>query len=322
MPHLAALTWDEDDRLRSTARQAAAAAARRRRPTTPTTPAASGCARRPTGRPPPARRPAGRPSGSTSARVEIYREYAADGTTITLERETLHVTDGDRPSRWSRPGPPGPTRRPRSSCATSTATIWARPCSNSTTRSNIISYEEYFPFGSTSYQAVASQTDLPKRYRYTGKERDEENDLYYHGARYYAPWLGRWTSCDPAGIAAGLDSYLYAHANPVRLIDPGGMQPETPLELPEEIIYVQGTYDDLTSAIARGITRPEKSREQFAAELARERPYGDDPYSQAVQSVWDQDPVQANQQWQDYVTQRMAEEHAEALRTFIKPTGG
>ena len=61
-------------------------------------------------------------------------------------------------------------------------------------QANIITYEEYFPFGSTSYQAVASQTDLPKRYRYTGKERDEENDLYYHGARYYAPWLGRWTA--------------------------------------------------------------------------------------------------------------------------------
>ena len=70
-------------------------------------------------------------------------------------------------------------------------------------QSNIITYEEYFPFGTTSYQAVASQTDLPKRYRYTGKERDEENDLYYHGARYYAPWLGRWTACDPAGLADG-----------------------------------------------------------------------------------------------------------------------
>ena len=28
--------------------------------------------------------------------VEIYREYAADGRTIELERETLHVTDGGR----------------------------------------------------------------------------------------------------------------------------------------------------------------------------------------------------------------------------------
>ena len=60
-------------------------------------------------------------------------------------------------------------------------------------QANIITYEEYFPYGSTSYQAVAAQTGVPKRYRYTGKERDEENDLYYHGARYYAPWLGRWT---------------------------------------------------------------------------------------------------------------------------------
>ena len=58
----------------------------------------------------------------------------------------------------------------------------------------LISYEEYFPYGSTAYQAVRSHTETPKRYRYTGKERDEENDLDYHGARYCAPWLGRWTS--------------------------------------------------------------------------------------------------------------------------------
>ena len=43
----------------------------------------------------------------------------------------------------------------------------------------------------------------PKRYRYTGKERDEESGLHYHGARYYAPWLGRWTSCDPKGFIDG-----------------------------------------------------------------------------------------------------------------------
>ena len=38
-----------------------------------------------------------------------------------------------------------------------------------------------------------------KRYRYTGKERDEETGLYYHGARQYAAWLGRWTRADQAG---------------------------------------------------------------------------------------------------------------------------
>jgi RHS repeat-associated protein len=57
----------------------------------------------------------------------------------------------------------------------------------------IVSCEVYFPFGSTSYQTIANQTDTPKRYRYIDKERDEGNDLYYQGARYYAAWLGRWT---------------------------------------------------------------------------------------------------------------------------------
>ena len=57
-------------------------------------------------------------------------------------------------------------------------------------QAQIISYEEYTPYGSSTYQAVRSQTETPKRYRYTGKERDEESGLYYHGARYYAPWLG------------------------------------------------------------------------------------------------------------------------------------
>src|SRR6476659_5891217 len=69
----------------------------------------------------------------------------------------------------------------------------------------IISYEEYTPFGSTSYQAVSSQTQTPKRYRYAGKERDDESGFYYYGARYYAPWLARWTACDPLGINDGLD---------------------------------------------------------------------------------------------------------------------
>ena len=89
-------------------------------------------------------------------------------------------------------------------------------------QAQIISYEEYTPYGSTSYQAVRSQTETTKRYRYTGKERDEESGLYYHGVRYYAPWLGRWVNCDPAGIADGLNLYIYVRDSPTRFSDPSG----------------------------------------------------------------------------------------------------
>ena len=67
-------------------------------------------------------------------------------------------------------------------------------------QAQIISYEEYTPYGSSSYQAVRSQTETAKRYRYTGKVRDEESGFNYHGARYYASWLGRWTAADPIRI--------------------------------------------------------------------------------------------------------------------------
>ena len=225
MPHLPALTWDEDDRLRSTTRQVvrprhAADHLLRLRRARPAGPQGTDW-----------QAPAGQPPTRKAERiylggVEIYREYAADGTTVTLERETLHAGRRRRSRRAGRdPHRRAPTRHRRSWCATSTATTWARRCSNSTTRRSIISYEEYFPYGSTSYQAVARQTDLPKRYRYTGKERDEENDLYYHGARYYAPWLGRWTSCDPVGIGGRPNLYVYAATTRCVWVDHDGRSP-------------------------------------------------------------------------------------------------
>jgi RHS repeat-associated protein len=91
-------------------------------------------------------------------------------------------------------------------------------------QARVISYEEYTPYGSTSYQAVRSQTETPKRYRYTDKERDEETGFTYHGARYCAPWLGRWTSCDPKGIVDGHNLFEYAHDNPPRYSDRTGTQ--------------------------------------------------------------------------------------------------
>jgi RHS repeat-associated protein len=82
-----------------------------------------------------------------------------------------------------------------------------------------ISREEYTPYGETSFGGFAR-----KRYRFTGKERDEESGLNYHGARYCAPWLGRWISCDPAGAVDGANLYAYARNNPMRFSDPSGLE--------------------------------------------------------------------------------------------------
>lgn len=107
-------------------------------------------------------------------------------------------------------------------------------------QAHIISYEEYTPYGSTTYQAVRSQTETPKRYRYTGKERDDENGLYYHGARYYAPWLCRWTACDPQQDGDGLNRYAYVRDRPTRLTDPGGTQSKAPPSAAEDGSFSHG----------------------------------------------------------------------------------
>ena len=92
---------------------------------------------------------------------------------------------------------------------------------------DIISYEEYHPYGTTSYQAMnADIKATAKRYRFTGKERDEESGLNYHGARYYIPWLCRWAAVDPLESKyAGLSSYNYCFNNPVNYTDTDGMGP-------------------------------------------------------------------------------------------------
>jgi len=88
----------------------------------------------------------------------------------------------------------------------------------------IISYEEYHPFGTTSYRSGRSQTEVSlKRYKYCGKERDEETGLYYYGMRYYATWICRFVSVDPLAREFPWQSpYSAFNNNPILYIDPDG----------------------------------------------------------------------------------------------------
>ena len=83
---------------------------------------------------------------------------------------------------------------------------------------SLVNREEFSPYGETSFGSFAK-----KRYRFTGKERDEESGLNYHGARYYAAWLARWVSCDPAGTVDGPNLYQYVKSNPINGTDATGL---------------------------------------------------------------------------------------------------
>jgi RHS repeat-associated protein len=161
---------------------------------------------------------------------EVYREYENDGSTLKLERETLPIMDDKRRIALVETK----TEDIAATADTLPETLTRYQLANHLgsasielrNEAQIISYEEYYPYGSTSYQAVRSQTQTAKRYRYTGMERDEESGFEYHRARYYLPWLGRWASCDPAGIADDINMYAYTTNNPVKLIDPNGQGSE------------------------------------------------------------------------------------------------
>lgn len=159
--------------------------------------------------------------------VERYREYTANGT-VQLERWTVQIDDIAQVDTLT----------------VDSSAVVANPVSliryqykdhlgsaslETNETGQVISYEEYHPFGTSAYRTARSGTDLSlKRYRFTNKERDDETGLYYFGVRYYAAWLGRWTSSDPGGFVDGLNMYVYVRNNPVNGVDKEGYRTDPP----------------------------------------------------------------------------------------------
>lgn len=87
----------------------------------------------------------------------------------------------------------------------------------------LTSQESYLPYGGTAWAASRSAVEASYRtVRYCAKERDASG-LYYYGHRYYAPWLQRWISPDPAGAVDGLNLYCMVGNNPLKFVDHQGL---------------------------------------------------------------------------------------------------
>lgn len=82
---------------------------------------------------------------------------------------------------------------------------------------------------------AAVSSALPREkthHRFTGKYLDDSTGLYYYGARYYDPELGRFTTPDPLYMsdpercstnAIACNLFAYANNNPMAFIDPTGL---------------------------------------------------------------------------------------------------
>lgn len=103
-----------------------------------------------------------------------------------------------------------------------------------------VQYIHYAPYGELiSSQAIAGYDE---RYKFTGKERDEESGYDYFGARFYSSPLSFWLSVDPlTGKYPNISPYAYCAWNPVKYTDPDGKQ-----------VGIKGTItnDDGTISIA------------------------------------------------------------------------
>ncbi len=116
-----------------------------------------------------------------------------------------------------------------------------------------INREEYFAYGETSFGSYRHKRD-----RFGGRERDEESGLNYHGKRYYAPWLNRWTAVDPSPRNAA-SPYAFSSDNPMNYVDPGGAQAERASPLPAG----QASPTGQTQAIPRDVTEAAREAARY-----------------------------------------------------------
>lgn len=230
---------------------------------------------------------------------ETYRERHNINTTpiLDLERETLHVHDDTGrvcliETKTVDDGDPvvdpANIARYQYSNHLGTATL------ELDADAEVISYEEFHPYGTSSYTASNEAIEAsPRRYRYTGKERDSETGLAYHGARYYACWIARWISTDPLGLNDDPARYSYTSGNPTSWIDPNGQAKTTLSSSIAPTVQPPSQPQPSPAAMTRGYSGAEALLDRTAIR--------DERFSQGVVVIGTEDDVKHLRAWLDEV---------------------
>ncbi|WP_313254957.1 DUF6443 domain-containing protein [Empedobacter sp.] len=124
----------------------------------------------------------------------------------------------------------------------------------------VLEENNYYPFG-LKHKGY-NNTNLANtnyKYKYNGKELQTDLDinLYDYGARNYDPAIGRWFNIDPlAEKYRRWSPYTYAVNNPIRFIDPDGMQVDGPGDEDEPI--------ELQEAVVTAVTPTTKAKREIS----------------------------------------------------------
>ncbi|WP_324282075.1 RHS repeat-associated core domain-containing protein [Cyanobacterium aponinum UTEX 3222] len=118
-----------------------------------------------------------------------------------------------------------------------------------------------------SYGNVVSETNsaVDSRYRFTGREWDEEIELYYYRARYYSGQTGRFISVDPISFESDTyNLYGYVDNNPISNVDPSGLASR-------QLTRLLNTFEPSTISTGKGksVYQSKKVYKDYATALSR-----------------------------------------------------
>jgi RHS repeat-associated protein len=106
----------------------------------------------------------------------------------------------------------------------------------------LVTARNYYAFGETLQENVA--TNGNKRYRFTGKERDDETNNEYGACPFGNSEVGRWNTVDPLYEKyPGWSSYNYCKNNPISSVYPHPDEPESDtLQEPKMYISIKEAF--------------------------------------------------------------------------------
>jgi len=145
----------------------------------------------------------------------------------------------------------------------------------------------YLPWGGTRGEETITSTD----YGYTGQMR--EGDIYYFGARYYDPAIGRFMQADtivPLNVQGtqAFDRYAYVNNNPLRYTDPSGNFSE------DEIMGYLNSYCSSNGCNSQSVLNEWQNKSAWWA-LITDAVAGDTIYIDHIPKLGSNGPTGANE---------------------------